>query len=267
MVDASASRYGIQSSRPLSADDLGVVSGRGTYTEFQGFEHEQLTGGAGANLLRGGAGDDTLTGGASADTLDGGAGADVMTGGSGSDTYYVEVPVRPGEGRAGANGGTLDVVHTTLSAYFAPANVEAVYYDGTGVFHGGAGLGHAVYAGDASQATLIGSGGGSALYGGAGGDTLQERANNSGDRSIRRRGQDHFDRQRGRAEHPTISGSASVDTITYTAAPRPPTAVDLTKVESFQAIGDGTVIQPFELLHFAGATGTTSNAAAPTPAC
>lgn len=215
----------------------------------QSFSHLAAADDKGPRHLQGGPGADTLTGGPSADTLDGGAGADVMTGGAGSDTYYVDD--RNDVIYELIGGGTRDTVHTTLSSYGAPAGIEVVYYDGTGSFTGYAP--GAVYAGAASSAYLVGVNG-SYLYGGAGDDTLQERAGEVyGGHMYGGGGNDHFIINGGDG-HATINGGGGFDLLTYDASTNVDLHLDLTIVGN-QAIGDGTVFQQIEYVHFTGNDG------------
>ncbi|MCY1418002.1 Endo-1,3-1,4-beta-glycanase ExsH [compost metagenome] len=109
------------------------------------------TGNGLANLLQGGAGNDVLIG---------KAGADTMLGGAGNDIY--EVTDAGDQVIEGANAG-LDKVWTSLSSYTLSANVENLYYGGSGNFAG---------TGNSLDNFLQGGGGNDVLRGGVGNDLL-----------------------------------------------------------------------------------------------
>ncbi|MFG5861334.1 calcium-binding protein, partial [Metapseudomonas sp. CR1201] len=119
------------------------------------------TGNGLANLLQGGAGNDVLIG---------KAGADTMLGGAGNDIY--EVTDAGDQVIEGANAG-LDKVWTSLSSYTLSANVENLYYGGSGNFSGtGNGLANLLQGG-AGNDVLIGKAGADTMLGGAGNDIYE----------------------------------------------------------------------------------------------
>ena len=100
---------------------------------------ENITGGAGAdiiagdgnaNVLNGNGGADILNGGANNDTLDGGGGVDVMTGGQDDDTYYVDDALDTVSELSGAGSGN-DVIFASAS-YTNALNVERLTLTGAG---------------------------------------------------------------------------------------------------------------------------------------
>jgi Ca2+-binding RTX toxin-like protein len=113
--------------------------------------------------------DNTLTGGAGNDTLDGGAGVDRMVGGSGDDTYYVD---NIKDTVVEAAGGGFDTVYSTASTYTLAANVEALYFAGTGDFKGTGSVDDNFIYGGAGNDTLSGLDGNDTLYGNDGNDKL-----------------------------------------------------------------------------------------------
>ncbi|HEV2865808.1 MAG TPA: calcium-binding protein [Allosphingosinicella sp.] len=124
---------------------------------------------AGNDDIYGGSGDDELYGGSGDDELLGGTGWDYMAGGTGNDSYAVdsindEVVEYAGEG--------IDTVHTILTAYTLPVNVEDLVYDGYSNFRGtGNSLSNYIYGGDYAD-TIQGLAGNDRLFGYAGDDTL-----------------------------------------------------------------------------------------------
>ena len=131
--------------------------------------HDLIFGYGGNDDLYGGSGDDELYGGSGHDDLYGGSGWDYMAGGTGDDRYFVdsrydEVVEYGGEG--------IDAVHTALSSYRLPVNVEDLVFEGYGNFSGiGNGSANYIYGGDAHD-RLQGLGGDDRLWGYAGDDTL-----------------------------------------------------------------------------------------------
>ena len=125
-------------------------------------------GGSLGDQLTGSAGDDRLVGNGGLDRLDGGTGADRMEGGAASDTYYVDnagdLVVEAGFGR--------DTVITTLSSYTLTADVEQLFFAGTGAFAGTGNAARNVITGGAGNDTLSGGDGVDLLLGGLGDDRL-----------------------------------------------------------------------------------------------
>ncbi|WP_223467218.1 calcium-binding protein, partial [Pseudomonas sp. GL-RE-26] len=113
--------------------------------------------------------DNTLVGGAGNDVLIGGAGADTMVGGGGSDIYEV---TDLGDVVTELAGAGSDTVWTSLASYTLGANVENLYFGGSGNF---AGSGNALdnrIVGGAGNDVLIGGAGNDLIIGGAGADTM-----------------------------------------------------------------------------------------------
>ncbi len=133
--------------------------------------NDTLFGGAngGSDVLRGGAGEDNLDGGGGADVLDGGTGADTMSGGTGNDNYTVDdindVVIEL------ANGGTSDVINTTLNAYTLLDNVERLFFNSIGTFTGTGNALNNQITGGALDDILDGAGGNDQMIGLAGNDT------------------------------------------------------------------------------------------------
>jgi len=137
----------------------------GTLTGTSGAEI--MLGSDGDDVLNGMGGDDTLEGGVGNDRLNGGTGADAMMGGAGGDIYWVDhvgdrVTEHAGEG--------TDQARTTLTSYTLGANVENLWYYGTGSFTGtGNALDNSMVSG-AGNDRLNGREGADIMIGGAGGD-------------------------------------------------------------------------------------------------
>ncbi len=128
------------------------------------------TGNASDNVITGGAYADTLVGGAGNDTLDGGAAGDSLSGGTGDDIYLVDnaadaVVESAGEGN--------DIVQTTASSYALTANVETLWYTGSGNFSGVGNAQDNILASGAGNDSLdLRAGGDDTAYGLAGDDTI-----------------------------------------------------------------------------------------------
>ncbi|WP_049973979.1 hypothetical protein, partial [Azospirillum sp. B4] len=151
-----------------------------------------------------------LTGGAGDDVLDGGLGADTLNGGAGNDTYYIDnVGDVIGEG---ANGGT-DEVRTTLNTYsmLVNLNLENLAFLGTGNFAGtGNNVGNSL-TGGAGDDTLDGGAGADTLVGGAGNDTYI--VDNAGDLVVEAAGAGV---DLVKTSVATYALTADVDNLTYT---------------------------------------------------
>ncbi|MFS2199976.1 peroxidase family protein [Pseudomonas sp. Pseusp3] len=126
-------------------------------------------GGSGHFAGTGNALDNTLVGGAGNDVLIGGAGADTMAGGVGSDIY--EVTDLGDVVNELADAGN-DSVWTSLASYTLGANVENLYFGGSGNFAGTGNALNNTIVGGAGNDVLIGSGGNDVIIGGAGADTM-----------------------------------------------------------------------------------------------
>jgi Ca2+-binding RTX toxin-like protein len=128
-----------------------------------------ITGGDGADSLYGLGGADRLEGGLGNDTLDGGLGADVLAGGQGDDTYLVTagdvISEKPGE-------GTDTVRVADLLSWTLGANLDNLFYGGSGSFAGGGNELDNLLTGGAKNDFLSGGAGSDTLNGGAGNDTL-----------------------------------------------------------------------------------------------
>jgi Ca2+-binding RTX toxin-like protein len=150
--------------------EVNLTTGAGVYGEADGdiltgienvtgsAYNDVLTGDGRANILNGGAGNDTLTG---------GGGADTLIGGTGDDTYLVDVAT---DGVAELAGDGTDTIHTALTSYTLPANVENLAYDAGSAFTGtGNGLDNRIQGGSGND-TLTGGAGADSLDGGEGVD-------------------------------------------------------------------------------------------------
>lgn len=131
--------------------------------------NDTLDGNAGNDTLNGLGGVDTLIGGIGNDWLDGGVGADSMAGGLDNDIYIVDdaldlVIEAPGEGS--------DWVLATSASYALAANIESLWFKGTGDFSG---TGNALannMRGGAGNDRLDGGEGNDVMFGGAGNDVF-----------------------------------------------------------------------------------------------
>ena len=112
------------------------------------------------NTIVGGAGNDVLNGGAGNDVLLGGAGADTMAGGVGNDIYEV---TDPGDVVSELAGAGSDTVWTSLASYTLGADVDNLFFGGSGNFVG---------SGNALDNTLVGGAGNDVLIGGGGNDLM-----------------------------------------------------------------------------------------------
>ncbi|WP_458371007.1 peroxidase family protein [Pseudomonas fluorescens] len=127
------------------------------------------TGNALDNIIVGGAGNDVLIGGAGNDTIIGRAGADTMVGGVDNDTYEV---ADLGDVVTELAGAGIDTVWTSLASYTLGADVENLFFGGSGNF---AGTGNAldnIIVGGAGIDVLIGAAGNDTIIGRAGADTM-----------------------------------------------------------------------------------------------
>lgn len=130
---------------------------------------DRLSGLDGNDILSGQANNDLLEGGNGEDILDGGGGNDTLIGGAGNDTYVVD---DGSDVVTEAAGGGFDTVNSTANAVTLSANVENLYFVGTGNF-AGTGNGSAnLIQGGAGNDTLDGGTGADTLHGGNGDDTF-----------------------------------------------------------------------------------------------
>ncbi|WP_199824618.1 calcium-binding protein, partial [Metapseudomonas resinovorans] len=131
---------------------------------------DSLIGGDGNDVLMGGQGDDLLNGGLGNDILVGGGGADTLIGGAGDDTYEVTDAGDQVIEQAGEGG---DTVWTSLASLTLAANVENLFYGGSGNFSGSGNALNNIMAGGVGNDVLIGGGGIDFMIGGAGDDTYE----------------------------------------------------------------------------------------------
>jgi Ca2+-binding RTX toxin-like protein len=132
---------------------------------------ENVTGGAGADVLTGNVGSNILVGGAGNDTLRAGAaGTDVLSGGTGDDTYFVDNLRDVIVERA---GGGVDSVTASVSHILA-AEVDNLNLSGlTNIDATGNALANRLI-GNAGENRLVGLGGADDLRGGAGRDFVHD---------------------------------------------------------------------------------------------
>jgi Ca2+-binding RTX toxin-like protein len=131
--------------------------------------NDRLHGLGGNDTLNGGAGNDTLNGGGGNDWLNGGTGADIVIGGAGDDGFYID---DAGNSVVELAGEGSDHVNTTLASYTLDANVEGLYFSGTGNFVGtGNALDNWIVTGGGND-TLVGAAGNDWLEGGVGADSM-----------------------------------------------------------------------------------------------
>ncbi|WP_223511138.1 peroxidase family protein [Pseudomonas sp. GL-B-19] len=131
------------------------------------------------NTIVGGAGNDFLVGGAGNDVILGGAGVDTMVGGVGNDVYEVSELEDVVTELAGAD---TDTVWTSVASYTLGANVENLFFGGSGNFAGTGneldnaivgGAGNDVLIGGAGNDLIIGRAGADTMVGGVGNDTYE----------------------------------------------------------------------------------------------
>lgn len=147
-----------------------------TYTgtsAFRGYGNDLanvITGGVGNDTLYSVHGGDSLQGGLGNDVLHAAAGgADTLAGGLGDDMYVVR-------GAADKvveswNAG-FDTIRTDVAAFTLPANVESLFYTGSGNFNGTGSTGNDVIQGGAGNDTIIGGAGADTMKGFGGNDTF-----------------------------------------------------------------------------------------------
>ncbi|WP_085718697.1 peroxidase family protein [Pseudomonas sp. B28(2017)] len=154
---------------PVAAGDVFVgTAGVDIWTGTSG--DDIASGGAGNDILSGLGGNDLLNGDADNDVLIGGGGADTMAGGDGNDVYEV---TDVGDVVTELAGAGSDEVWTSLASYTLSANVENLYFGGSGNFAGtGNVLGNNILGG-AGNDILIGAGGADTMVGGGGSDIYE----------------------------------------------------------------------------------------------
>ncbi|GGE83245.1 calcium-binding protein [Niveispirillum cyanobacteriorum] len=130
---------------------------------------DRLMGLDGNDILSGLADSDLLDGGNGDDVLDGGLGADTMVGGAGDDTYVVD---DSGDVVTEAVGAGVDTINATAAAVTLSANVENLYFVGTGNFTATGNNLTNLIQGGAGNDTLDGGAGADTLHGGTGNDTF-----------------------------------------------------------------------------------------------
>jgi Ca2+-binding RTX toxin-like protein len=196
-----------------------------------------VTGNALDNELTGNAAANTLTGGIGNDTLDGGAGADKLIGGAGDDVYFVS---ESGDSITELAGEGDDMVYTSLSTYALPANLESLFYTGSGKFTGTGNAGDNLLAAGDGGSRLDGAGGNDLLIDGIGNDSLLGGA-----------GDDLFYVLQGQD---TVDGGAGNDLLdkldfyeNYTVA-----HVNATDILLTHYSGDTILVRNVELFNFAG---------------
>lgn len=109
-----------------------------------------------------------ISGGAGNDLLDGGLGADTLSGGAGNDTYLVDSAT---DVVIEALNGGYDLVKATAATYALSDNIENLTFTGTGTFAGkGNDLANVITGGTGND-TLDGGAGADRLVGGLGDDT------------------------------------------------------------------------------------------------
>ncbi|WP_085718699.1 peroxidase family protein [Pseudomonas sp. B28(2017)] len=128
------------------------------------------SGGAGNDILNGLGGNDILNGDEGNDVLIGGLGADTMAGGIGNDIYEV---TDAGDVVTELAGGGIDEVWTSLARYTLSADVENLFFGGSGNFAGGGNVLDNTIVGGAGNDILIGAAGADTMVGGGGNDIYE----------------------------------------------------------------------------------------------
>jgi Ca2+-binding RTX toxin-like protein len=146
------------------SDVLLGLGGNDTLSGLGGVD--QLVGGAGDDTLNGSGGDDFLFGEDGNDSITGGAGADTLFGGAGNDSFEV---TDAGDVVIEGTGGGVDTIWTSLNSYNLGANVENLFFGGTGNFRA---------FGNQLDNVIVGRDGDDSITGGAGADTLIGGAGN-----------------------------------------------------------------------------------------
>lgn len=147
-----------------------TFSGSGDFIGRGNSGNNAILGGAGADLLYGFEGRDFLYGGAGDDLLDGGTGvANELQGGTGNDVYIVSAA---GDSIVEFAGEGIDTVRTSVRHHVLAANVENVFFTGSGDFFGFGNALDNIIMGGAGADYLDGGAGRDVLIGGSGNDTL-----------------------------------------------------------------------------------------------
>ncbi|PMZ70955.1 peroxidase family protein [Pseudomonas sp. FW305-70] len=129
-----------------------------------------ISGGAGNDILNGLGGNDLLNGDAGNDVLIGGLGADTMAGGDGNDIYEV---TDAGDVVTELGGAGIDEVWTSLASYTLSADVENLFFGGSGNFAGGGNVLDNTIVGGAGNDIINGAGGADTMVGGGGNDIYE----------------------------------------------------------------------------------------------
>ncbi|MDH4607941.1 peroxidase family protein, partial [Pseudomonas sp. BN102] len=130
---------------------------------------DTLVGTIGADMILGSDGNDTLLGGQEGDTLQGEAGDDVLIGGAGTDIMVglvgndIYEVTDAGDFVVELLGVGHDTVSTSLNSYTLGANVEGLFFGGSGNFVG---------FGNALDNVIVGGAGNDVLVGGVGADMM-----------------------------------------------------------------------------------------------
>jgi Ca2+-binding RTX toxin-like protein len=229
------------------------LTAAGTYVMTSYVENAYVTAAAGiavnvtgnikANYIVGNAAANKLVGGDGNDTLEGGAGNDTLTGGTGDDLYLVS---EAGDVIVEAAGEGWDQVQVSVASYTMSANVDTMFYSGTGAFTGtgnaGANYMGLVHNDGGGSVKLNGGAGDDTLAGGAGNDSLAGGADN-----------DSF---RAGGGKDTIDGGAGQDTLGYLGdfASYTVSHPNATDVVLTDAAGNVIVARDVEFFEFADAT-------------
>jgi len=224
------------------ADDGGALDG---HADNVLANVENVSGGAGGDVLVGSAGANSLNGNEGADTLDGGAGPDSLDGGSERDvaTYATRGAAEPVDvslDGAANDGGAIDGnghdnVRATVERVLGGAGDDAL--TGSDAAN--------MLTGNAGADTLAGAGGGDTLVGGAGVDTLAGEAD-----------RDSLD---GGVDPDSLDGGAGRDVVRYEArGAGQPVTVTLDEVADDGGAVDGFADDPRAVESVVGGAGDDS---------
>jgi serralysin len=120
-----------------------------------------ITGGTGPNILSGLDGNDRLISGGDFDTMIGGKGDDVYI----DAGTHITITELAGQG--------TDTLATSLNTETLAANVENLFYTGSGIFHGTGNASNNIIVGGGLNDLLQGLGGNDTLFGGLGDDVFR----------------------------------------------------------------------------------------------